>query len=88
VKWDHQVVATRRDKVIEVVQEYDPEEDEIADNVSTMQVSDNSKAPVNKMTKEKSSSTPLKSDNGNKPAAAEKNEKQQKDAKAKEKKNN
>ena len=52
VKWDHQVVATKRDKTVEVEQEYDPEEDEQADNIQTMQVGDNSRAPVNKMVKE------------------------------------
>lgn len=53
VKWDHQVVATRRDKIVETVQEYDPADDEQADNPLTMRVSDDSKAPVNKMTHEK-----------------------------------
>lgn len=53
VKWNYQVVATRRDKIVEKVQEYDPEEDEQADNVLTMRVSDDSKAPVNKMTNDK-----------------------------------
>lgn len=62
VKWDHQIVATRRDKVVEQVQEYDPEEDEIADNASTMRVSDDSRAPVNKMTREKSIAPPAKSE--------------------------
>ena len=52
VKWDHQVVATKRDKTVEVEQEYNPEEDEQADNVQTMRVSDDSRAPVNKMVKE------------------------------------
>lgn len=51
VKWNHQVVATKRDKTVEQVKVYDPNEDEVADNVSTMQVSDNSRAPVNKMTR-------------------------------------
>ena len=52
VKWNYQVVATRRDKTVEVQQEYNPEEDEQVDNIETMRVSDNSKAPVNKMVKE------------------------------------
>jgi len=59
VKWNHQVVATRRDKIVETVQEYNPEEDELADNPQTMRVSDNSKAPVNKMTREKTPSKQL-----------------------------
>lgn len=59
VKWDYQVVATRRDKIVEVKKVYDPEEDEQADDPGTMQVSNNSKAPVNKMTPEKTSSKPL-----------------------------
>ena len=58
VKWDHQVVATRRDKVVERVQEYNPEEDEQADDPGTMRISDNSKAPVNKMTREKQAPAP------------------------------
>jgi len=58
LKWDYQVVATHRDKLIEVHQEYDPEEDEVADDPSTMKVSDNSKAPVNKMTAEKAVTPP------------------------------
>ena len=53
VKWNKQVVATRRDKIVEKIQEYDPEEDEQADNVLTMRVSDDSRAPVNKMTNDK-----------------------------------
>ncbi len=65
VKWDHQVVATKRDKTVEVVPEYNPEEDEQADNVQTMQVSETSKAPVNKMVKEsKGSQAPKTPDKG------------------------
>lgn len=56
VKWDYQVVATRRDKVVERVQEYDPEEDEQADDPGTMRLLDNRGAPVNKMTRDKHSS--------------------------------
>ena len=55
VKWDYQVVATRRDKVVERVQEYDPEEDEQADDPGTMRISDKSLAPVNKMTRDRHS---------------------------------
>lgn len=75
VKWDYQVVATRRDKAVIIEKVYDPEEDEIADDVSTMRVSDNSKAPVNKMTKENISP---KSDDKKKQdqPAANKNDKQ------------
>lgn len=51
VKWDYQVVATKRDKTVEAEPEYDPAEDEQADNILTMSVSDNSRAPVNKMVK-------------------------------------
>lgn len=58
VKWDYQVVATRRDKTIIIEKPYDPDEDEVADDVSTMRVSDNSKAPVNKMTHEKALDKP------------------------------
>ncbi len=59
VKWDHQVVATRRDKIVEVEKVYDPNEDEIPDDPGTMRVSSDSKAPVNKMTTEKTASKPL-----------------------------
>ena len=61
VKWNHQVVATRRDKIVEVVEEYDPEFDEQADDIQTMQVSGDSKAPVNKMVKQGKISQPAKS---------------------------
>ncbi|MBR6489947.1 MAG: hypothetical protein IKT03_05370 [Muribaculaceae bacterium] len=78
VKWDYQVVATRRDKVVEVVQQYDPEEDEIADNASTMKVTTTNNAPA-------------KNPEENKPAAtkpdAGKTEKPQQEQK-KDKKNN
>ena len=56
VKWDYQIVATRRDKLVEVQRVYDPDEDEKADDAATMQVSADGKAPVNKMAKEKPSS--------------------------------
>ena len=61
VKWNHQVVATKRDKTIEVEPEYDPEEDEPSDNMQTMRVSDNSKGPVNKMVKESKGANSAKS---------------------------
>ena len=69
VKWKHQVVATRRDKTVEVQQEYNPEDDEQADNVETMRVSATSKAPVNKMVKESKASRQAKAlDEASKPA--------------------
>ncbi len=61
VKWDYQVVATRRDKLVEVQRVYDPNEDELPDDPGTMRVSSDSKAPINKMTPEKTSSKPLTS---------------------------
>ena len=61
VKWDYQIVATRRDKVVEVQKVYDPEEDEIPDDPGTMRVSKDSKAPVNKMTPEKATNKPMTS---------------------------
>ena len=36
VKWNHQVVATRRHKAVEQVIEYDPEDDEQAPDIQTM----------------------------------------------------
>ena len=59
VKWDYQIVATRRDKLVQVVKVYDPQDDELPDDPGTMRVSNDSKAPVNKMTTEKTSSKPL-----------------------------
>ena len=61
VKWNNQIVATRRDKLVEVKKVYDPEDDEQPDDPGTMRVSNNSKAPVNKMTTEKSTAKPLSS---------------------------
>lgn len=58
VKWDYQIVATRRDKVVEVKKVYDPKEDEIPDDPGTMKVGENSKAPVNKRAVDKPSSRP------------------------------
>lgn len=40
LKWNYQVVATKRHKKVEVVQEYNPEEDEQDDDHETMTVSD------------------------------------------------
>lgn len=61
VKWDYQVVATRRDKLVEVQNVYDPEQDEIPDDPGTMRVSSDSKAPINKMASEKNISAPKSS---------------------------
>ena len=69
VKWDHQVVATKRDKSVEVEQEYNPEEDEQADNVQTMRVSDDSRAPVNKMVKESKGARETKNLEQSKPSS-------------------
>ncbi len=49
VKWDHQVVATKHDKSVEVEPEYDPKDDEQDDDLQTVKVSENSLAPVNKV---------------------------------------
>ena len=50
-------------------QEYNPEDDEQADNVETMRVSATSKAPVNKMVKESKASRQAKAlDEASKPA--------------------
>jgi hypothetical protein len=38
VKWNHQIVATRRVKAVEQVFEYDPEDDEQAPDMQTMTV--------------------------------------------------
>jgi len=41
VKWDHQVVATKRNKVVPVPMDYDPEEDEQMPDAQTMTIDDN-----------------------------------------------
>lgn len=41
VKWDHQVVATRRKKAVQVAMVYDPEDDEVIPDLETMGVDDN-----------------------------------------------
>ena len=41
VKWSHQVVATKRKKTVREVMVYDPEEDEVAPDLDTMGVGDN-----------------------------------------------
>ena len=58
VKWDYQVVATRRDKVVEVKNVYNPDDDEQPDDPGTMRVSEDSKAPVNNKAIEKPSTRP------------------------------
>ncbi len=40
VKWNHQVVATKRKKTVREVMVYDPEEDEVAPDMETMAVGD------------------------------------------------
>ena len=40
VKWDHQVVATKRKKAVPVVMTYDPEDDEQIPDIQTMSVGD------------------------------------------------
>ena len=49
VKWDHQVVATKRDKTVEAQPEYDPKDDEQDDDMETVKVGENSQALVNKV---------------------------------------
>lgn len=41
VKWDHQVVATRRKKAVQVAMTYDPEDDEVIPDLETMGVDEN-----------------------------------------------
>lgn len=70
VKWDHQVVATRRIKAVEPTIEYDPEEDEQDPDIGTMTMStvsssqkaDSPKPEDNKQQEKKKETT----DNGNK----------------------
>lgn len=45
VKWDHQIVATRRIKAVEPTIEYDPEDDEQAPDIETMTLSTVSSTP-------------------------------------------
>lgn len=61
VKWDYQIVATRRDKLIEEHKVYDPEDDELPDDPGTMRVGENGKAPVNKSASEKPRNKPVTS---------------------------
>ena len=41
VKWNHQVVATRRKKAVQVAMTYDPEDDEVIPDLETMGVDEN-----------------------------------------------
>lgn len=75
VKWDYQVVATRRDKVVEVVQQYDPEEDEIADNASTMKVTTTNNAPAKKPEENKPAATKPDAGKTDKPQQEQKKDK-------------
>lgn len=75
VKWDYQVVATRRDKVVEVVQQYDPEEDEIADNASTMKVTTTNNAPARKPEENKPAATKPEVGKTDKPQQEQKKDK-------------
>lgn len=87
VKWDYQVVATRRDKLKPVERVYDPNEDELPDNVETMQITDNSAPTDDGAAKpspkaDESKKKEAKAEKPAAPAPANKNEKN------KEKKNN
>ena len=53
VKWDHQVVATRRNKTVKEEVTYDPDEDEPMPDVQTMAVDDNNHSLVNSPTDKK-----------------------------------
>jgi len=61
VKWDHQVVATRRVKAVEVKMEYNPEDDEQMPDAETMTVGDD-EAKANKATSKKQDKTQANAD--------------------------
>jgi len=71
VKWNHQIVATRRVKAVEQVIEYDPEDDEQAPDIQTMTTGT---AADNKKAAQESASVQAKPDNkqtGSNQAAAD-----------------
>jgi len=75
VKWNHQIVATRRVKAVEKVVEYDPEDDEQAPDIQTMTLGTPADA---KKAEQQEKTEPKKEDsNQEKPAADNKNPKKQ-----------
>lgn len=58
VKWNHQVVATRRVKAVEQVIEYDPEDDEQAPDIETMTVGTSADAKRDEQQPKKSEAKP------------------------------
>lgn len=75
VKWNHQIVATRRVKAVEKVVEYDPEDDEQAPDIQTMTLGTPADA---KKAEQQEKTEPKKEDsNQEKPAADNKNQKKQ-----------
>ncbi len=73
VKWNHQIVATRRVKAVEKVVEYDPEDDEQAPDIQTMTLGTPADA---KKAEQQEKTEPKKEDsNQEKPAADNKNQK-------------
>lgn len=73
VKWNHQIVATRRVKAVEKVVEYDPEDDEQAPDIQTMTLG--TAADVKKEDQQEKSDPKKENSNQEKPAADSKNEK-------------
>lgn len=75
VKWNHQIVATRRVKAVEKVVEYDPEDDEQAPDIQTMTLGTPADA---KKAEQQEKTEPKKEDsNQEKLAADNKNQKKQ-----------
>jgi len=76
VKWDHQVVATRRNKVVEQPLEYNAEDDEQAPDIQTMDMSLNpvaaSDAAAGKKEEPVAESSKQEKPNGSQPAGKKK----------------
>ena len=73
VKWNHQIVATRRAKAVEKVVEYDPDDDEQAPDIQTMTLG--TAADVKKADQQEHPDSKQENSNQDKPAAGNQNEK-------------
>lgn len=70
VKWDHQVVATLRKKVVQVAMTYDPEDDEVIPDLETMGVDENNATlAIDPKTKQKAKASKPATKSDKKPEA-------------------
>lgn len=76
VKWNHQIVATRRAKAVEKVVKYDPEDDEQAPDLQTMTLG--TAADVKKAEQQEKSESKKENSSQDKPDAADQKEKTKK----------